>query len=37
VPVPAHWSQKRRYLLYKRGVEKPPFKLPSFIEKTGIT
>lgn len=28
VAVPQHWSQKRRYLQWKRGFEKPPFKLP---------
>lgn len=37
VPVPAHWSQKRKYLQGKRGIEKPPFQLPSFIRETGIT
>lgn len=37
VPVPRHWSQKRRYLQYKRGIHKIPFRLPSFIEDTGIT
>jgi splicing factor 3B subunit 2 len=36
VPVPRHWSQKRRYLQGKRGIEKPPFKLPEFIAATGI-
>ncbi|CAK0783418.1 hypothetical protein CVIRNUC_006617 [Coccomyxa viridis] len=36
VPVPRHWSQKRKYLQGKRGLEKPPFKLPDFIEATGI-
>jgi len=36
VPVPRHWSSKRRYLAGKRGVEKPPFKLPEYIEATGI-
>jgi splicing factor 3B subunit 2 len=36
VPVPTHWSAKRRYLQGKRGIEKPPFKLPDFIEATGI-
>jgi splicing factor 3B subunit 2 len=35
VPVPRHWSQKRKYLQGKRGIEKPPFKLPEFIEATG--
>ena len=37
VPVPRHWSQKRKYLQGKRGLEKPPFKLPAFIEATGIS
>lgn len=37
VPVPGHWSLKREYLSSKRGVEKPPFKLPPFIAETGIT
>ena len=36
VAVPRHWSQKRKYLQGKRGIEKPPFKLPDFIEATGI-
>ena len=36
VPVPRHWSQKRAFLAGKRGIEKPPFKLPVFIEATGI-
>lgn len=37
VPVPAHWSLKREYLSSKRGVEKPPFTLPKFIQETGIS
>lgn len=37
VSVPRHWSQKRKYLQGKRGIEKPPFKLPDFIEATGET
>lgn len=37
VPVPSHWSLKREYLSSKRGVEKPPFRLPKFIAETGIT
>ncbi|KAM7209552.1 protein of unknown function (DUF382) domain containing protein [Naviculisporaceae sp. PSN 640] len=37
VPVPAHWSMKREYLSSKRGIEKPPFRLPKFIADTGIT
>jgi splicing factor 3B subunit 2 len=35
--VPRHWGRKRKYLQGKRGYEKPPFKLPDFIVKTGIT
>jgi splicing factor 3B subunit 2 len=37
VPVPAHWLLKREYLSSKRGIEKPPFRLPKFIAETGIT
>jgi len=37
VPVPRHWGRKRKYLQGKRGIEKLPFKLPDFIEKTGIS
>ncbi len=36
VPVPRHWSQKRHYLQGKRGLEKPAFKLPEYIEATGM-
>lgn len=36
VTVPKHWNSKRKYMAGKRGVEKPPFKLPEFIEATGI-
>ena len=36
IPVPRHWCQKRKFLQGKRGVEKPPFKLPDFIQATGI-
>lgn len=36
VPVPAHWSLKREYLSSKRGIEKPAFSLPKFIQETGI-
>jgi splicing factor 3B subunit 2 len=32
-----HWSSKRKYLMGKRGYEKPPFELPQFIADTGIT
>lgn len=31
VPVPAHWSQKRKYLQGKRGIEKPPWELPGML------
>lgn len=37
VAVPPHWCQKRKYLQNKRGVEKIPFELPSFIASTGIS
>lgn len=37
VPVPRHWCQKRKYLQAKRGTEKVPYKLPEFIEATGIS
>ena len=37
IPVPKHWSQKRKFLQNKRGVLKQPFKLPDFIEATGIS
>ena len=37
IPVPTHWSLKREYLSSKRGIEKPPFKLPKFIAETGIS
>lgn len=36
VPVPKHWCQKRKFLQYKRGLHKTPFKLPEYIEDTGI-
>ncbi|KIO32760.1 hypothetical protein M407DRAFT_211412 [Tulasnella calospora MUT 4182] len=36
VPVPPHWSAKRDYLQGKRGIEKAPFQLPSYIADTGI-
>lgn len=36
VPVPGHWSRKRKYLAGKRGFVKPPFELPQFIKDTGI-
>ena len=36
VPVPRHWSQKRKFLQGKRGVDKPPWELPPFLAATGI-
>lgn len=36
VPVPAHWSQKRKYLNYKKGSEVSRYRLPNYLEKTGI-
>lgn len=37
IPIPIHWGQKRKYLQGKRGIEKSPFELPSYIRDTGIT
>ena len=37
VPVPKHWCQKRKFLQYKRGLHKTPFKLPDYIADTGIS
>ena len=34
IPIPAHWSTKCDYLRGKRGIEKPPFQLPSYIADT---
>lgn len=36
VPVPVHWSSKRKFMANKRGVDRVPYKLPDFIEATGI-
>ena len=36
VPVPVHWSQKKKYLQGKRGSEKVMFELPDYIKETGI-
>jgi splicing factor 3B subunit 2 len=36
VQVPRHWSNKRNYLANKRGVDKFSFRLPEYIEQTGI-
>jgi splicing factor 3B subunit 2 len=37
IPVPRHWTNKRKYLMSKRGIEKGAFKLPEYISATGIT
>ena len=37
IPVPKHWSRKRRYLAGKRGFVKPPYELPDFLKGLGIT
>ena len=36
VQVPRHWSTKRNYMAAKRGVDKPPYRLPEYVEQTGI-
>lgn len=36
VTIPAHWQSKRSFLSTKKGIERPPFELPSFIRDTGI-
>ena len=36
VPVPRHWSQKRKYLQGKAGHEKSPYELPESVQATGI-
>lgn len=36
VPVPSHWAQKRKYLNYKQGSEISKYRLPPYLEKTGI-
>lgn len=36
IDVPGHWLQKKEYLSSKRGIERLPYKLPKFIEETGI-
>lgn len=37
IDVPSHWQQKKDYLSSKRGIERPPFKLPKYIADTGIS
>lgn len=36
IPVPIHWSQKRKYLAGKRGFLKAPYRLPDYIAATGV-
>ncbi|KAI8904706.1 hypothetical protein EDD86DRAFT_212610 [Gorgonomyces haynaldii] len=36
VPVPAHWSNRRKFLQGKRGTEKIPYELPEYVKETGI-
>ncbi len=36
VPIPPHWGTKRDYLQNKRGMEKPAYRLPTYIADTGI-
>eukprot|EP00770_Monocercomonoides_exilis_P004125 MONOS_4106.1-p1 / transcript=MONOS_4106.1 / gene=MONOS_4106 / organism=Monocercomonoides_exilis_PA203 / gene_product=splicing factor 3B subunit 2 / transcript_product=splicing factor 3B subunit 2 / location=Mono_scaffold00104:117717-118884(+) / protein_length=314 / sequence_SO=supercontig / SO=protein_coding / is_pseudo=false len=37
VPVPRHWIQKRKYLANKVGIEKSLYRLPDYIEATGVS
>ena len=37
VPVPQHWSQKRKYLQGKQGFEETTYELPKAIAATGIS
>ncbi|WFD37055.1 hypothetical protein MCUN1_003947 [Malassezia cuniculi] len=36
VPIPSHWSSKKDYLALRKGVQKLPYELPSYIAETGI-
>ncbi|CEM37361.1 unnamed protein product [Vitrella brassicaformis CCMP3155] len=36
IEVPRHWSQKRKYMAGKKGVEKNHYELPQWLEFTGI-
>eukprot|EP01091_Cochliopodium_minus_P018610 TRINITY_DN7594_c0_g1_i2.p1 TRINITY_DN7594_c0_g1~~TRINITY_DN7594_c0_g1_i2.p1 ORF type:complete len:615 (-),score=274.77 TRINITY_DN7594_c0_g1_i2:30-1874(-) len=36
VSVPRHWLRKRKYLQGKRGTEKKPYKLPKYLQDTGV-
>ena len=37
VPVPIHWAQNGKYLQSQRGKTRRPYKLPDYIEATGIS
>ena len=37
VPVPIHWAQNSKYLQSQRGKVRKPYKLPDYIEATGIS
>ena len=37
VPVPIHWAQNGKYLQSQRGKVRKPYKLPDYIEATGIS
>ncbi|CAI5756211.1 unnamed protein product [Candida verbasci] len=36
IQVPSHWNSKKDYLSSRKGFDKMPFQLPSFIKETGI-
>ena len=36
VQVPRHWSSKRKYMANKRSVDRVPYRLPDYVEATGI-
>jgi splicing factor 3B subunit 2 len=37
IPVPSHWSQKRHNLNFKKGSETPRYRLPKYLETSGIS
>ena len=37
VPVPIHWAQNGKYLQSQRGKVRRPYKLPDYIDATGIS
>lgn len=36
VQVPEHWTAKREFLSQRKGIDRPPFQLPKYIQDTGI-